>query len=102
MVEIEGYMKTDKIENCFGLDYLFKKVNISSGEEFDNRLNNLLEQQDVEYQKLIRILISRGIAYEQVLFERDVAISQLNDLGIGLGEKIQEERNGKNKGSYSP
>ena len=95
-------MKADKTENCFGLDYLFKKANISSGKEFDNKLNNLLEQQDIEYQKLIRILISRGVAYEQVLFERDVAISQLNDLGIGLGEKIQEERNDKDKSSYSP
>lgn len=41
-----------------------------------------LENQD-------RGVISLGV-YEQVRWERDVAISQLKELGYGLGEKIRE------------
>lgn len=31
-----------------------------------------------------------GFAYEQVVFERDVAIQQLNELGIQFGEDVQK------------
>lgn len=54
------------------------------------KLNELLKDQSEEYSKLIRTLISMGFAYEQVVFERDVAITQLNMLGIQFGEDIQK------------
>lgn len=56
----------------------------------DKKLNGLLKDQSEEYSKLIRTLISMGFAYEQVVFERDVAIQQLNELGIQFGEDIQK------------
>ena len=43
-----------------------------------------------EFKKEIRSLLSKGVAYDQVVWERDVAISQLNDLGIEFGEKIEK------------
>ena len=42
-----------------------------------------LENQD-------RGVVSIG-AYEQIKWERDVAISQLQELGYGFGEKIKEK-----------
>lgn len=41
-----------------------------------------------DFQKEIRELLSKGSAYDQVRWERDVAISQLNDLGIEFGERV--------------
>jgi hypothetical protein len=36
------------------------------------------------------MFISMGFAYGQVIFERDVAIQQLNELGIQFGENVEE------------
>lgn len=44
------------------------------------------------YRYVIKVLeedVPRG-AYEQVRWERDVAIEQLKELGYGLGEKIRK------------
>lgn len=42
-----------------------------------------------DFKKKIRELLSKGVAYDQVRWERDIAISQLNDLGIEFGEKVK-------------
>lgn len=72
------------------LNELRIKAGIGSNKKFDEKLNGLLKDQSEEYSKLIRTLISMGFAYEQVVFERDVAIQQLNELGIQFGEDIQK------------
>lgn len=66
------------------------KAEVGSNKKFDEKLNELLKDQSEEYSKLIRTLISMGFAYEQVVFERDVAIAQLNMLGIQFGEDIKK------------
>lgn len=68
------------------LDKLFDKAGIGSIEEFYEELNGLLKHQENEYVKLIKSLISKGLAYDQTRWEREVAISQLNELGIAFGE----------------
>lgn len=77
-------------EKVCELNELRIKAGIGSNKKFDEKLNGLLKDQSEEYSKLIRTLISMGFAYEQVVFERDVAIQQLNELGIQFGEDIQK------------
>lgn len=74
------------------LNKLRIKAGVSSNKKFDEKLNDLLKSQGEEYSKLIKTLISMGFAYDQVAFERDVAIKQLNNLGIQFGEDTSKYR----------
>lgn len=40
------------------------------------------------FKSTISELLTKGAIYDQVKWERDIAISQLNDLGIGFGEDV--------------
>lgn len=71
------------------LNELLSKAGVSSIKKFDTKLNELLKDQDEEYSKLIRALISMGFVYEQIKFEKDVAVDQLNELGIQFGENVE-------------
>lgn len=71
------------------LNELLIKAGIGNIKKFDEKLNELLKDQDEEYSKLIRALISMGFVYEQVKFEKDVAVDQLNELGIQFGENVE-------------
>lgn len=45
----------------------------------------------------VKDLVSKGIAYNQVAWERDLAISQLNDIGLSLGEKTDNVKDAVEK-----
>ncbi|RHU02295.1 hypothetical protein DW711_10245 [Ruminococcus sp. AM27-16] len=79
------------------LNKLRLEAGVLSNKEFDKKLNELLKSQSEEYSKLIKTLISMGFAYEQIVFERDVAIKQLNNLGIQFGEDTSKYRVVRNK-----
>lgn len=79
------------------LDDAFKNAGIGSIEKFIEKSEGLLKNQSDEYAELVRILFSKGLAYNQVKWERDIAISQLNELGVNFGEKINKD-GGKNGG----
>lgn len=72
------------------LNELLTEAGVSSTKKFNEKLDSLLKNQDEDYSKLIRMFISMGFAYGQVIFERDVAIQQLNELGIQFGENVEE------------
>ena len=72
------------------LNELLTKAGVSSTKKFNEKLDSLLKNQDEDYSKLIRMFISMGLAYGQVAFERDVAVQQLNELGIQFGENVEE------------
>ena len=74
------------------LNKLRLEAGVLSNKEFDKKLNELLKSQSEEYSKLIKTLISMGFAYDQVAFERDVAIKQLNNLGVQFGEDTSKYR----------
>ena len=74
------------------LNELRIKAGVLSNKKFDEKLNDLLKSQGEEYSKLIKTLISMGFAYDQVTFERDVAIEQLNNIGIQFGEDTSKYR----------
>lgn len=71
------------------LNELLIKAGIGNIKKFDEKLNELLKDQDEEYSKLIRTLISMGFLYEQVKFEKDVVADQLNEPGIQFGENVE-------------
>ena len=79
------------------LNELRIKAGVLSNKKFDEKLNDLLKSQGEEYSKLIKTLISMGFAYDQVAIERDVAIEQLNNLGIQFGEDTSKYRVVRNK-----
>ncbi|HAU88209.1 MAG TPA: hypothetical protein DCW90_22860 [Lachnospiraceae bacterium] len=68
------------------LGNLLDKAGVATVKKFDEKLDNLLKDLDDDYTKVIRTLIRMGFAYQQVAFERDVAIEQLKNLGIEFGE----------------
>lgn len=72
------------------LNELLIEAGVSSTKKFNEKLDSLLKNQDEDYSKLIRMFISMGFAYGQAIFERDVAIQQLNELGIQFGENVEE------------
>lgn len=72
------------------LTKLLTKAGVSSTKKFNEKLDSLLKNQDEDYSKLIRMFISMGLAYGQVAFESDVAVQQLNELGIQFGENVEE------------
>lgn len=50
-----------------------------------------------QYQKIgeleeVRELVSKGKAYNQVAWERDVALEQLGELGLSLGQKTEDAK----------
>lgn len=61
-----------------GLDQAISITNLQGN------LKSLIEQIQEENKSIVS-------AYEQVVWERDVAIDQLKQLGYGLGEKIDKE-----------
>lgn len=40
-----------------------------------------------DFKKEIRGLLSKGVAYDQVKWEHDIAIYQLNSFGVEFGER---------------
>ena len=64
-----------------------------------NRLNDIktLEEDDNRYSIAINNAISGLKTVEQYKWERDIAISQLNELGIGLGENVDHIKKMINK-----
>lgn len=74
------------------LNKLRLEAGVLSNKEFDKKLNELLKSQSEEYSKLIKTLISMGFTYDQIAFEREVAIKQLNNLGIQFGEDTSKYR----------
>lgn len=52
-------------------------------------LNNQIPMHDTEE---FRDIINYLGAFEQIKWERDIAIGQLEELGYSLGEKIREDK----------
>lgn len=58
------------------------RINLNSFEAIAEIIDSILEDYKNKY-------VSIG-AYKQVMWERDIAIKQLHELGYGLGEKIKD------------
>lgn len=74
--EIIKFLQSKQIPQCGDKEY-------TADEEYEayQRAIDALEQQPSD-------TVSRG-AFEQVMWERDVAINQLKELGYGLGQKVE-------------
>lgn len=65
------------------------KMTIEDIREYSKNAVNILKRND-QYAtaKAVEYAFSSLIALEQIRWERDIAIEQLSELGIGFGEKI--------------
>jgi len=111
----EEYQKfTKSIEMAIAaLEEIQQYRALGTVEDFKNRINDvktlgrmyekLSDKEVKEYRELktykeigtvekLRELISKGKAYEQVAWERDIAISQLEEIGCSLGKKMGEAK----------
>lgn len=55
--------------------------------EIDNLVKKIAEE-NKELAAKLELLVSKGIAYDQVRWERDTAESQLNEIGCTIGQKM--------------
>lgn len=65
------------------------KMTIEDIREYSKNAVNILKRNDQHATaKAVDIAFSSLIVLEQIRWERDIAIDQLNELGISFGEKI--------------
>lgn len=82
-------MKMTKEVMRYKLNELRMMLNDGEHGEEQGILVDIIKELDKAESENKRDLVSRE-AYEQIMWERDVAIQQLQDLGYGLGEKPRE------------
>lgn len=63
---------------------------ISNKKKLDEILNEITQNQSPEVAEAIVTLIHKGLASDQVAWEKYVAVSQLAELGVKFGEKVDK------------
>ena len=89
MTREEAYSRIDAIIAKYEIDEEY--VTITNLKDYDalRMAREILEQEPTD-------TVSRGV-FEQVMWERDIAIEQLNELGYELGQKIEQMHNYEEK-----
>lgn len=69
---------------------ILRRAKISDKKKLDEILKEITQNQSPEIAEAIIALIHKGLASDQVAWEKYVAVSQLAELGIKFGERVDE------------
>lgn len=69
---------------------ILRRAKISNKKKLDEILNEITHNLSAETTEAIITLIHKGLTYDQVAWEKYVAVSQLAELDIKFGEKVDK------------